>query len=56
MLLTYMHYSGVPFVSFAGCLRDVVIGTVTRNLTDNVGSNRVNFDGCPVNVSVDEYL
>ena len=56
MLLMCVHYSGVPFVSFAGCVRDVVIGTVIRNLTDNIGSNRVNFDDCPVNVSVDENL
>ena len=38
-------------MSFAGCLRDITIDTVRRNLTDNIGSNRVNFDGCPVNVS-----
>lgn len=51
-LINYMHFRGVPFVSFAGCLRDVIIGTVRRNLSDNIGSERINFNGCPVNVSV----
>lgn len=46
-----MLFSGVPFVSFAGCLRDVVIGTTMKNLSDNIGSERVDFNGCPINVS-----
>lgn len=48
-----MYYSGVRFVSFAGCVRDVTIGTVRRNLSDNIESKRVKFDGCPVNVSTE---
>ena len=51
LLVSYMHFRGVPFVSFAGCLRDVIIGTVSRNLSDNIGSERINFNGCPLNVS-----
>ena len=51
LLINYMHFRGVPLVSFAGCLRDVIIGTVRKNLSDNLGSERINFNGCPVNVS-----
>ena len=50
-----MHFR-MPFVSFAGCIRDVIIGTVARNLSDNMGSERVNFNGCPVNVSVIQII